>query len=284
MAKVNEEARKKYFERIAPYNKTINELSDKESRIEAMLKVDAGGEPYKRLALAADNLRVVSRCLVINTLSVSLLGVKNENALNDARKTCYKAVIQLEKVFTNFVDVPFGEYEAALQACESFPEMQRFELVRKTGLSIALVKDGLGENSRWKWSIVELEARLAAVAKNSLNLKTLVQGMDPRAEGYRERIEFFNLTRKILQGAADSYRLRYEVSTGRMDDFRTAISYLGALQRLSLLLGRANEAAALKRKIGIWKEKMESDQKNSEKTARRPPASAEPSSSEAAES
>ena len=272
MAKVNEEARKKYFERIAPYNKTIHELSDKERRIESMLKVDPGGEPYKRLALVGDNLRVVSRCLVINTLSVFLLGVKNENALNDARKTCYKAVIQLEKVFTNFVDVPFSEYQNALKACESFPEMQRFELVRKTGLFIALLKDGLGENSHWKWSIVELEARLAAVAKNSLNLKTLVQGMDPRAEGYRERIEFFNLTRKILQAAADSYRLRYEVSTGRMDDFRTAISYLGALLRLSLLLGRANEASALRRKIGIWKEKMENDQRESKETARRTPA------------
>ena len=274
MAKVNEEARKKYFERIAPYKKTINELKDKESRIEAMLKVDVAGEPYKRLALARDNLCTVSRFLVINSLSVSLLGVKNENALNDARKTCYKAVIQLEKVFTNLLDVPFSEYEEALKACESFPEMERFELVRKTGLSIALVKEGLGDNSRWKWSIVELEGRLAAVAKNSLNLKTLVQGMDPRSDGYRERIEFFNLTRKILQGAADSYRMRYEVSTGRMDDFRTAISYLGALQRLSLLLGRANEAAALKRKIDIWKGKMESDQKNSEKSSsRRPPAS-----------
>lgn len=274
MAKVNEEARKKYFERIAPYKKTINELKDKESRIEVMLKVDAAGEPYKRLALARDNLCTVSRFLVINSLSVSLLGVKNENALNDARKTCYKAVIQLEKVFTNLLDVPFSEYEEALKACESFPEMERFELVRKTGLSIALVKEGLGDNSRWKWSIVELEGRLAAVAKNSLNLKTLVQGMDPRSDGYRERIEFFNLTRKILQGAADSYRMRYEVSTGRMDDFRTAISYLGALQRLSLLLGRANEAAALKRKIDIWKGKMESDQKNSEKSSsRRPPSS-----------
>lgn len=275
MAKVNEEARKKYFERIALYKKTINELKDKESRIEAMLKVDSAGEPYKRLALARDNLCTVSRFLVINSLSVSLLGVKNENALNDARKTCYKAVIQLEKVFTNLVDAPFSEYEEALKACESFPEMERFELVRKTGLSIALVKEGLGDNSRWKWSIVELEGRLAAVAKNSLNLKTLVQGMDPRSEGYRERIEFFNLTRKILQGAADSYRMRYEVSTGRIDDFRTAISYLGALQRLSLLLGRANEAAALKRKIDIWKGKMESDQKNSDKSSsRRPPASA----------
>ena len=268
MAKVNEEARKQYFEHIAPYKKIITELADKESRIEGILKGEDAGESYKRLALAEDNLTMVSYYLVMNSLSVSLLGVKNENALNDARKTCYKTIIQLEKVFTGYVDVPFSDYENNLKATASYSEMKRYELVRKTGFSIAMVKDSFGDNTRWKWSIVELEARLATVAKNCLDLKTLVQGMDPRAEDYRERIEFFNLTRRILQSAADDYRLKYEVATHRMDDFRVAIGYLGALQRLSLLLGRQNEAANLKRKIDIWKEKMESDHKNSEQASR----------------
>ena len=268
MAKVTEEARKKYFEHIAPLNKTIAELGDKENRIEAILKGTDSGEPYKRLALASDNLSAVSHYVVMNSLSVTLLGVKNEKALNEARKTCYKALIQLEKVFTNHVDAPFSDYSAALEATESFSEMQRYGLIRKAGLSISMVKDALGDSSRWKWSMVELEARLAAVAKNTLNLKTLVPGMDPRAKGYSERIEFFNLTRKLLQGASDSYRLRYEVSTGRMDDFRLAIAYLGALHRLSLILGWQKEAIGLKRKIDIWKGKMENDHKNSEKVSR----------------
>jgi hypothetical protein len=268
VAKVNEEARKKYFEHIAPYKKHISELADKEVRIEAILKGNDAGEPYKRLSLAEDNLISISYYLVMNSLSIPLLGVKNENALNDARKTCYKTIIQLEKVFTALVDAPFGEYEEALMATASYPEMKRFDLIRKTGFAISMVRDSFGENSRWKWSMVELEARLAAVAKNCLNIKTLVQGMDPRAEGYRERIEYFNLVRKILQSSADNYRMKYEVSTGRMDDFRIAISYLGALQRLSLLLGRQNEAMGLKRKIDIWREKMESDHKKTERDSR----------------
>lgn len=268
MAKVNEEARKKYFEHIAPYKKNIGELADKEARIEAIIKGNDAGEPYKRLSLAEDNLISISYYLAMNFLSLSLLGVKNENALNDARKTCYKAIIQFEKVFTSLVDAPFGDYEEALAATASFPEIQRYDLVRKTGFAISLVRDSFGENSRWKWSMMELSARLSAVAKNCLNLKTLLQGMDPRAEGYRERIEFFNLVRKMLQSSADNYRLKYEVSTNRMDDFRIAISYLGALQRLSLLLGRQNEAMGLKRKIDIWREKMENDHKNSEQASR----------------
>lgn len=264
MARVNEEARKKYFEFIASYKKSITELTEKEARTNPKLK----GNPYMRLAQVSDNLTVISLYVVMNSLSVSLLGVKNENALNNARKTCYKAIIQLEKVFSNLVDAPFSEYEKALLSTHSFAEMKRYELIRRTGLSISLVRDGFGENSRWKWSLVELDARLAAVAKNTLNLKSLIHGMDTRADGYRERIEYFNLTRKLLQSAADSYRLKYEVSTNRMDDFRVAISYLGALQRLSLILGRQNEALALKRKISIWHDKMESDHKKNENKLR----------------
>ena len=238
MAKVNEEARKKYYELIAPYKKSIQELTDKEKRIEATLKGDDAGEPYKRLALADDNLTVVSYYLVMNSLSVSLLGVRSDSTLNEARRACYKSIIQLEKVFTDLVDVPFGDYEDALKSTSSFPETQRYGLIRKTGLAINLVKLGFGEDSKWKYSLVELEARLATVAKNTLNLKTLVQGMDPRTDGYRERIEFFNLVRKRLQYAADEYRLKYELGAGRSDDFRKAIGYLGALMRLSRLLGR----------------------------------------------
>ncbi len=269
MPRVNEEARKKYFELIAPYKKSIGELNDKEQRIETILKGNDAGEPFKRLALADDNLSGVSNYLVMNALSVSLLGVKNENALNDARKTCYRAIIQLEKVFTDLVDVPFGDYEEFLKATISYPETQRYELLRKTGLAITLVKDGFGDNTRWKWSLVELEARHSTVAKNTLDLKTLVQGMDPRTEGYRERIEYFNLVRKQLQYAADEYRRKYEVGAGRSDDFRKAINYLGSLQRLSRLLGRQNEANNLKRKIDIWKDKMDNDQKNTELASRR---------------
>ncbi len=268
MAKVNEEARKKYFEHVAPYTRKITELNNKEKRILGLIRGQGTGESYKRLSVTADILSEVAYYLVMNTLSVSLLGVKNENALNDARKACYRAIIQLEKVFTDFVDVPYSDYEPYLNDTISFPEVQRYALIRKCGLSITMVKDGFGENSRWKWSIVELEARLAAVAKNILNLKTLLQGMDPRTEGYRERIAYFNLVRRLLQTSADAYRLKYEVSTKRMDDFRVAISYLGALQRLSLMLGRQAEAVALKRKMDVWKEKMEMDNKNDEKTSR----------------
>jgi len=268
VAKVKEEAKKKYFERIAPYRKNITELKDKERRIEAVLKGHNAGDPYKRLSLAEDNLTAASYHLVMNSLSVTLLGVKNESELNEAKKSCSLAVIQLEKVFTDLIDVPFSDYEEYLKATFSFNEMKRYDLIRKAGLALSMVRIGFGENSKWKWPMVDLDARLAAIAKNCLDLKTLVQGMDPRNEGYRERIEFFNLTRKMLESAADDYRLKYEVATKRADDFRKAISFLGALKRLSMMLGRQNDAINLKKKIEIWKKKMDADHKVREDASR----------------
>ena len=268
MAKVSEEARKKYFERIGPYKKGVAEIQEKESRVEKIIQSGDPGAPYKRLAVANDCLTQVSYYLVMNSLSVTLLGVKNEAYLNDARKTCYKILIHLEKVFSDLVDAPYGDYEANLEAVASYPENERYQLVRKVGFAIARVVDGFGENSKWRWSFVDLHGRLATIAKNCMNLKQLSAGMDPRSEGFKERIEHFNLTRRLLQDAADQYRKKYELSTSRMDDFRQAIAFLGALKRLSLLLARPQEADALKRKIDVWKAKMEADQQNSETKSR----------------
>jgi len=264
MARINEEARKKYFARIAPYRERIYKLASKERNISRMLQSDDPGVVYKRLALVEDYLIAASYHLAMNVLSVSLLGIRSENELSEAKKSCSLAIVQLENVFTNLIDVPFQDYEVSLEATSSFDEFRRYALIRKAGLALSMVKDGFGENSKWRWPLMTLEARLAAVAKNCLNLQTLVQGMDPRYEGYRERTEYFKLVQKMLQDAADGYRMKYEMATKRAEDFRLAINFLGALRRLSLLLGRQNEANEFKKKSEIWRRNMESESKRQE--------------------
>lgn len=266
---IKEEARRKYSEYIHPYQKIIADLQSTQTRVESVIKNGDPGEPYKRLALAEGNLTMVSYNLVMNSLSVTLLGVRNENALNDAKKGCTLAIIQLEKVFTDLLDVPFGDYEESLAATSSFNELKRYELIRKIGLSLSLVKDSYGENNRFKWALVDLDARLATVAKNCLDLRTLVQGMDPRNEGFRERVEFFNLTRRMLKDSADNFRKKFELATNEIGDFRKANSFLGALLRLSVLLGRQKEAEELRRTILVWRRRMEADNKNIEEANRR---------------
>jgi hypothetical protein len=147
-------------------------------------------------------------------------------------------------------------------------DADRSAYLRKLGFSIDSVAEGYGANTKWKWSFVELEGRYAVVAKNLLNLKTFLAQQDPRVEGYSARQAHMTLVRRLLQQSADRYREKYELSTQRLDDIKQAIQFLSALRRLAALLGEVEEAEVIKRKIDIWKAKMEDDQRKQEQAAR----------------
>jgi len=44
-----------------------------------------------------------------------------------------------------------------------------------------------------------------------------------------------------------------------MDDFKKAIDYLGGLRRLNILINENSEADALKKKMEVWRHKMNLD-------------------------
>jgi len=137
------------------------------------------------------------------------------------------------------------------------------------GFTIDSLEEGYGDNSKWKWSFVELEGRFAAVGKNMLNLRTFIAGMDPRSEGYSARIAHLALSRELLQQAADRYREKYELSTQRIDDIKAAINFLSAVRRLHIVLGESDQADVVKKKADIWRTKMENDLKKAEEKPRR---------------
>lgn len=265
MAKVSAEAKRNYFEKIKSYKAEVEKMISHEKTILLTVKDDESGKGAKRLHLADESLNVLSYYLFMNELSVAVLGIKNEAYLNDARKSCYKSIIYLEEIVTNYIDVPFSEYEEHLEELNAFPVEEKWSIIKKMGFSIQGIKESYGENTKWRWSFVELEARMATVTKNLINLKKLVSAMDPRSDGYEMHVEHVRLTKELLQKAADGYRQKYELSTHRADDFKIAISYLAALRRLHIILGEPGESEELKKKIEIWKAKMEADSKNHEK-------------------
>jgi hypothetical protein len=107
------------------------------------------------------------------------------------------------------------------------------------------------------------------IAKNFLNLKTLILGMDPRTEGYSARLSHLNLVKELLQQAADRYREKYELSTMRIDDIKLAIHLLAALRRLHQVLGESEQADVVKKKTDIWRSKMENDIKKAEEAEKK---------------
>ena len=166
------------------------------------------------------------------------------------------------KTMANKMIANLQEIEDKVETISNVPLEKRFYLVKKLGLAIRLLIDAFGENTKWKWSFVELQGRFTTVAKNMIDMKQACKDyFDPRSSDYDNTVFYIRLILKLLDQSATQYRDRYELSTHRLDDMRAAINYLLALRRLQLLINLKDEAEDIKKKAIVWKEKMEADHK-----------------------
>ncbi|MDR1390681.1 MAG: hypothetical protein LBJ31_11990 [Treponema sp.] len=264
MAKISTEERNKYQEKIKPYRDKIVEIAGREKNVLMAIKKDPRNAALKRLTLVDDMLNLASYQIIISLVSQARLKIKEENALNDGRKSLYKSVIYLEEVVSNYVDVPYADYEEKLVELAHLDAGKRYRLISKMGLAIDLLENAYGDNTKWKWSFVELEGRFAAVAKNIMDLKSAVSNTDPRSPSYEPTVYHLRMIKKLLSQAADRYREKYELSTNRIDDFKQAINFLGALRRIHVLMGDREEVETAKKKLEIWSAKLETDIKRAE--------------------
>lgn len=262
MAKIAAESRELFNSKVKPYKELIQKSFDKEKNMRTLLSKDTSGVAYKKLILCEEMIYISSLYMVINNLSVTLLDTKNNDSLNEARKILYKAVIYLEEIVGNVVDAPYSDYADKVEELANVPLEKRYFLTRKLGLAIRLLIDAFGDNTKWRWSFVELQGRFATVSKNLIDMKYAVKTyVDPRSPDFDNTIYYLRLVKKLLNESATNYQNRYELSTKRIDDINLAINYLLALRRIHILLNEKDEAEELKKKILVWKNKMESDQK-----------------------
>ncbi|MDR1839162.1 MAG: hypothetical protein LBQ93_06215 [Treponema sp.] len=269
MAKITENEKILYKEKIKNNSETIKTLLKTEKDLLLESKNLAPEAPLKKLSLVDLMLNITSNYLAINGISQAILRLKDEEALNEARKTLYKAVIYLEETVSNYIDVPFSDYENKLKIIEEFDENQRYALIRKIGLAIDMLEQAYGDNSKWKWTFVELEGRFAVTAKNMLDLKNVLENSHPDSQYYDSTVYHLKLVKKLLGQSADRYREKYELSTGQILDFKTGISFLASLRRIHIVLAESEEAEELKRKLNVWTTKLDTDHKKQEEAKKR---------------
>jgi hypothetical protein len=259
MAKISNQERTQYLEKTKKYRVFIDACIDREKEILKVIQQDPEDSTFKRLSLVEEMLNLTSYYIIENGISRSVLKTRNEDALNEGRKSVYKSVIYLEQIVTGLVDAPYSEYEGQVEQIAFLNAQQRYLLIRKMGLAITLLENAYGENTKWKWAFVELEGRYAALAKNIIDLRNAIANTDPRSPNYAPTVYHLRLVKKLLTQAADRYRERYELSTNRIGDFETGILFLVALRRIHLLLRDNEEASAVKRKLDIWEAKLKND-------------------------
>jgi len=269
MAKITEQDRSLYQEKVKIYVAMTKALLDTEKKLLVEARKNTPNSPIQKLALADEMLNLASYYIAINGMSQAVLRNKNEEALNDARKSLYKAVIYLEEVVSNLIDAPFSDYQEKLAAIESYNQDQRYHLICKMGFAIDLLEQAYGDNSKWRWTFVDLEGRFAVTAKNMLDLKNIYDNMAPGAEYYDSTVYHLRLVKRLISQAADRYREKYELSTGQVLDFKTGINFLGALRRLHIVLSENEESNEIKKKLAIWSAKLETDHKKQEEAKKR---------------
>jgi hypothetical protein len=261
MTKISAADRLRYLEKIKQYRQIIDKLLALEKETLVLIRKEREGAGIKRLGLAEDMLNLASNYIIMSNVSQAMLGFRNEDFLNEARKSIYKSVIYLEGTVSNCVDAPLSDYEDRLAEIAPVSAARRYFLIRKVGLTIQLLEDAYGDNSKWRWSFVELEGRFATVTKNIMDLKRAVVNTDPRSPEYEPTVYHLRLIKKLLAQAADRYREKYELSTNNIEDFKMGINFLSALRRIHSIVGGRDDVELTKKKVDIWTSKLEADVK-----------------------
>ncbi|MCH5289191.1 MAG: hypothetical protein J1E32_04675 [Treponema sp.] len=260
--KAKVEDRELFREKCKPYQERIKQALAAEKTMLAGIQEDEAQLPYKKFQLSEDVLSIAADYMQINNLSVELINTKNNDALNDARKIIYKSIIYLEEIVTPAVDVAYNEISDKVDQIADITVEKRFYLVRKLGLTIQLLEDAFGENSKWKLSFIEIHGRAAVVAKNLLDWKQACKVyFDSSLPEFDETMRYIRLVRQMLDLSSTQYRDKYELSSRRMDDLRRAIQFVLAERRICMALSETEDADKLKSKAQVWKDKLDAENK-----------------------
>ncbi|MDR0448741.1 MAG: HD domain-containing protein [Treponema sp.] len=255
-----------FQQQVKPCYDKIREIKTQIKRHLVMLKKYPKEAAGLHLDLAEERLNLAIQKLEIDTISRTILEASNEDALDYGRKSLYRCVAYLEAVVTDIVDAPFSHYEEKLAEITYLDAVSRYRLIEKLGKTIEFLLNAYGDNSKWKWPLVELEGRFAVVAKNILDLKKAAVNTDPSSPHYEHTKYHLVMTKELLHRAAERYRERYEMSTKHFADFQKGINFLSSLYRLHTTLGEENEAELVKKKNQAWTSKLETDQKRKNST------------------
>ncbi len=246
---------KKEVEQI---KKSINEALSKKKKHPAIAN-------YYNLELASREMDAIENFIKMNDLSVEMLNLKNTTFLEYARKEFYKVLQYLEEIVGKEVDRSLKENDEYLATIKEVNPGQILSFVQRMHRLLGELKHNFGQDSKWKWSFVEWQARAAIITKNITSFSEVAKFRDPRSDFFYVRRDLMQLCKDSLTEAAKQFRTKYEMAGKARDDLKSSISYLAALRKIHVLFGEDTEATKLKNIIDAAKMALEADDKAKDK-------------------
>jgi hypothetical protein len=253
--------KQQYLDKVSMCQNSIDTIINREAESLTEMPQDAVESALAKIKLAQEMIDLTSYYIVTSEISRAMLEVRNEIALANGRKSIVKALAYMESVVSPYLDVPVSDYQDKLDLIEGVNANKRYLLVRKMGLTIDLLQDAFGNNSKWKWAVLDLRARCAIIVKNFLDMKNATSNMSMDSPNYESTVYHMRLIKKLLPFIADCYREKYELAGNVASDLDRAIQFLFAMRRIHILFGESEYAEITKKKADIWQSRLDADTK-----------------------
>jgi len=250
-----------YNDEIKDIKKDVDENIKKINELLIKKKKMPGIEAYYNVEVVSYLMLIITLYIKMSDLSLDMLGIKNDTFLNNARKEFYKVLQMLEEIVGDDVDRTLRENDEYLVKIDRLNPAEILDFVKRVETNFVNLKNKVGEGSKWKWSFVELQARVAVIIKNITNFSDVAKYRDPRVEFYHDRLELMHMCKDGLTEAAKQYRTKYELSGKARDDLKKSIELLSALRKIHVLFGEDEEATKLKNTIDAAKQALEAEDK-----------------------
>jgi hypothetical protein len=243
---------------VEQIKKSINEVIGKKKKHPAIVN-------YYNLEMASRGMDQMDDFLKMNDLSVEMLGIKNGTFLENARKEYYKVLQQMEDIVGNEIERSLKENDEYLASINKVNPRQILSFIKRMHRLLNDLVNKFGQDSKWKWSFTELQARTAIITKNITSFSEVAKYRDPRSDFFHERRELMQLCKESLTEAARQFRTKYEMAGKARDDLQRSIKYLATLRKIHVLFGEDTEATKLKNIIDAAKMALEADDKAKDK-------------------
>lgn len=264
-----------YNDDIKALKSESDELEKKAQEILLKKKKNPKLEPYYNLEMVDYLLKTIGIYIKMNDLSLNMLGIKNNKSLDIAKSNFSKILQLMKEIVGDDVDrESLKENEEYLANIGKLNPRVINELANRINDTLFTLKNTMGEDSKWKWLFVELQAKVAVIIRNLVNFSDILKYRDPREEFFRIRIEHMRLAKDSLEEAAKQYRTKYELSSKSREDLKKSIELLEALRKVHIVIGESNEADKLKTTIDAARLTLEAGDKkqdSDEKTKKKPP-------------
>ncbi len=251
-----------FNDEIKDLRKEVDDIKKKVNELAVKKKRKKNVEPYYNIESVILLMRSVGANCKMSNVSLKMLGYRNTKFLDNA-KSDFSRILQLmgETVGLD-VDRSLKENDQYLEKIDRITPAQMLSLIQDIHHTFRNLRSAFGEDTKWKWLFVEMQAKSALITKNATSFSDIARLRDPRTEYFKERKELMELCKKSLADAAKQYRTKYELSGKARDDLQRTIELLSALRKIHVLFGEENEANRLKTTIDANRQTLEAGDKS----------------------